>query len=275
MAKKDDQFDEPEKVFVHTKPISVWRDPEGILMPGKPTSVWKQLVAHLCIGFLVMSLVMLYFSSTGSPQAGLLEIGISSLLFVVLFLLVLKFFPYVAKIITTILIIGVGISFIFINYHFLKTEKKDASFQQLLVGDLFVHKIMKTVQEEQIMVATDEEGREPVSTLKEKISSPDQLKMFLSNPLPSEMESPRVTSLAPLEKEEVSFPVKKNTMQTVAINLYDSSLPPSKFSFDFIHDELVASLEFREVVSPLFENMLSVCEPYLAKPSDDGLIPIK
>ena len=83
-------------------------------------NTWKHMVAHVCIWFLVIILVMVYFTSTGSPQAGLLEVGVSALIFVALFHLVMKFFPLVSKIIT-----GncnrFGIALIFVNYHYLKS----------------------------------------------------------------------------------------------------------------------------------------------------------
>ena len=113
-------------------------------------NTWKHMVAHVCIWFLVIILVMVYFTSTGSPQAGLLEVGVSALIFVALFHLVMKFFPLVSKIITSVIVIGFGIALVFVNYHYLKVVKTDASLKQLLVGDLLVNKILKTIKKSQL-----------------------------------------------------------------------------------------------------------------------------
>jgi len=147
-------------------------EPAGIPPSHKPMNTWKHMVAHVCIWFLVIILVMVYFTSTGSPQAGLLEVGVSALIFVALFHLVMKFFPLVSKIITSVIVIGFGIALIFVNYHYLKVVKKDASLKQLLVGDLLVHKILKTIKKEPIALVTKEEIPQTVSESKYEKPSP-------------------------------------------------------------------------------------------------------
>ena len=133
MAEKNNQIEKYNKLT----------EPAGLAASRKPMNTWKHMVAHVCIWFLVIVLVMVYFTSTGSPQAGLFEVGGAALIFVVLFHLVMKFFPLVSKIITSVIVIGFGIALIIINYHYLKVVKTDASLKQLLVGDLLVHKILK------------------------------------------------------------------------------------------------------------------------------------
>lgn len=138
----------------------------------KSMNTWKHMVAHVCIWFLVILLVMVYFTSTGSPQAGLLEVGASALTFVVLFHLVMKFFPLISKIITSIIVIGFGISLIFVNYHYLNVVKPEASLKQLLVGDLLVQKILKTIKREPITtVAKEEIPKTVLAPIPEKPSS--------------------------------------------------------------------------------------------------------
>src|SRR3989339_2227672 len=162
-------------------------EPAKIPPPHRPMNTWKHMVAYLCIWFLAAVLVMVYFTSTGSPQAGLLEVGVSALIFVALFHLVMKFFPFVSKIITSVIVIGFGIALIFVNYHYLKVVKKDASLKQLLVGDLLVHKILKTIKKEPIVLVTKEEIPQTVSESEhEKLSSavsPDQLKTTIADPI--------------------------------------------------------------------------------------------
>lgn len=172
--------------------------------PHKPMNTWKHLVAHVCIWFLVVVLIMVYFTSTGSPQAGLLEVGTSALIFVVLFHLVMKFFPLVTKIITSVIVIGFGIALILVNYHYLKVVKKDASLKQLLVGDLLVHKILKTVKKEPIAFVIKEEMPETVTEPKYETPqlaiSIDQLKTTIANPIIADPELSRITALAPVVK---------------------------------------------------------------------------
>lgn len=125
--------------------------------PGRPTRTWEYIVAYLCIWFLVVALILVYFTSTGSPQAGLIEVGIFTSIFVFLFHLVIRFFPFISKIFSSVVIIGLGIALIYGNYYFLKIVKKDAPFEQLLIGDLLVNKIIKTTTEDQITVGAKKE----------------------------------------------------------------------------------------------------------------------
>lgn len=177
-------------------------EPERMLSPQRPMNTWKHMIVHVCILFLVIVLVMVYFSSTGSPQAGLLEVGISAFIFVALFHLVMKFFPFVSKIITSVIAIGFGIALIFVNYHYLKVVKTDATLRQLLVGDLLVHKIVKTIQKEPISVLTKKEIPQAVPETKPEQLSPavslDQLATTIAEPMTSDMHS-EALQLTPLE----------------------------------------------------------------------------
>ncbi|MCF6149839.1 MAG: hypothetical protein E3K37_14385 [Candidatus Kuenenia sp.] len=169
------------------------------------TKPWHRMVANFCIFFLIVTLTMVYFSYTGKPQAGLLEIGVSAFLFCILFHLVMKYFPLISKIITSLLAIGFAVSLVYINYHFLKVEKKDASLEELLVGDLFVDKIRKTFKKEPVSLAVREGVSEQLSVQKDQVSlgipSLDQLKATLFNPASSPFQSEYVTILSPVLKE--------------------------------------------------------------------------
>lgn len=190
-------------------------EPVKIPYPHKPMNTWKHMVAHVCIWFLVIILVMVYFTSTGSPQAGLLEVGVSALIFVALFHLVMKFFPLVSKIITSVIVIGFGIALVFVNYHYLKVVKTDASLKQLLVGDLLVNKILKTIKKEPITLVTKEEIPQTVSEPKyEKPSSaisPDQLKTTIADTITSvtNLEFLHITPPAPMIKTGTALITEK------------------------------------------------------------------
>lgn len=178
--------------------------------PHKPMNTWKHMVAHVCILFLVIALVLVYFTSTGSPQAGLLEVGVSAFIFVGLFHLVMKFFPLVSKIITSVIVIGFGIALILVNYHYLKVVKRNAPMKQLLVGDLIVHKILKTFKKEPFALATKQEVPETISepNYEKPLStiSLTQLKIPVAEPISvgPNLGLLHVTSPAPMIKTGVA-----------------------------------------------------------------------
>ena len=191
-------------------------EPAKISSPHKSMNTWKHMVAHGCILFLVIVLFMVYFTSTGSPQAGLLEVGASALIFVILFHFVMKFFPLISKIITSVIVIGFGMALIFVNYHYLRAVKTDAPLKQLLVGDLLVKKILKTINKEPIAVATKEGTPKTVSELNDgkpsPATSPDQLKIKLAEPATSGagVESIPATPPAPAIKTGTTLITKNN-----------------------------------------------------------------
>jgi hypothetical protein len=190
----------------------------------KSMNTWKHMVAHVCIWFLVIALVMVYFTSTGSPQAGLLEVGVAAFIFIALFHLVMKFFPLISKIITSIIAIGFGVALIFVNYHYLKVVKTDASFKQLLVGDLLVHKIVKTIQKEPITSLANKERPQTVPENKPENLSPevsfDQQTTPIAKPMSSDLNSVilQVTPLAPALTTKTFFTSEKNAIYALTNN---------------------------------------------------------
>jgi len=207
----------------------------------KTTSTWKHLVVHLCI--------LVYFTSTGSPQAGLLEVGICAFFFTVLFHFVVKFFPLVSKIITSLLIIGFSVALIFINYHFLKVVKKDAPLEQLLVGDLFVKKIMKTVKNESTPLKTEEELLTTTKGRKQEGAAPltnldKQLTVIIAKPVTAEVKSPKITKLATVNKGGFLLETKKQGNRLVSKNLH-SEIPLSEMTIKKDEQMVTAFLEKR------------------------------
>ena len=214
------------------------------------------MVAHVCIWFLVVVLIMVYFTSTGSPQAGLLEVGASALIFVVLFHLVMKFFPLITKIVTSVIVIGFGIALIFVNYHYLKAVKKDASLKQLLVGDLLVHKILKTVKKEPIALVTKEEIPKTVPEPKYEKPPPaislDQLKTTIADPITvgPDLESLHGTPLAPVVKIGTAFMTEKYKMESYVGIMTDGI---SRLAFSTKEcDPIVQQVTERKDLAPSF-----------------------
>lgn len=271
--------------------------------PHKPINTWKHIVAHLCIWFLVVVLVMVYFTSTGSPQAGLLEVGASALIFVVLFHLVMKFFPLITKIITSVIVIGFGIALILVNYHYLKVVKKDASLEQLLVGDLLVHKILKTIKKEPIVLVTREEIPKTVTEPKYEIPQPvislDQLKTTIADPIMADvdLEALHITTLAPVIKTGTVFMVGKHAMESSISSITEeisgltftakecgpivqpflerqalAFLSPLKF----IQETSIVQLQSHKIQPPVSETTESIEIPMikLSEPLKKGRIPI-
>ena len=268
----------------------------------KPMNTWKHMVAHVCIWFLVILLVMVYFTSTGSPQAGLLEVGASALTFVVLFHLVMKYFPLISKIITSIIVIGFGISLIFVNYHYLNVVKPEASMKQLLVGDLLVHKILKTIKREPITTVAKEEIPKTVLASKPEIPSSaitsGQLKTTIPDTTRTETspESLQVTPPAPVIVNETPLVAKKDKpeLRTGLMNGEVSHLTSTKklretiaqqatkvkdlmpsSVFRVIQESSIVSLEehrLKPSISPMFE---SIDIKQLRAPLKEGRLPIQ
>lgn len=291
MTEKNNQTDKNNKLT----------EPAVIPAPRKPMNTWKHMVAHVCIWFLVIILVMVYFTSTGSPQAGLLEVGISALIFVALFHLVMKFFPLVSKIITSVIVIGFGIALIFVNYHYLKVVKKDASLKQLLVGDLLVHKILKTIKKEPIVLVTKEEI--PTAVLEsehEKLplaASLEQLKTTVADTITSgtNLEFLRITPPAPVIKMGTAFVTGKYKMESYVGNMTEEIshltfttkerepivqqaterkyLMPS-FLRGGIQETSITTLKDQKIQRPISEMTESIHMIKLCEPLKEGRMPI-
>ncbi|MBI2469697.1 MAG: hypothetical protein HYV59_00425 [Planctomycetes bacterium] len=256
-------------------------EPAKMSSPQKPMNTWKHMVAYVCIWFLVVVLVMVYFTSTGSPQAGLLEVGASALIFVALFHLVMKFFPLVAKIITSIIVIGFGIALIFVNYHYLKVVKKDASLEQLLVGDLLVHKILKTIEKEPIALVTKEEIPKTVSEPTYEKPSPaislDQIKTTIAAPITAgtNLELLHITPPAPVIKTGTAFMTEKYKMESHAGMMHEEI---SRLTFTTKEREpIVQHVTERKDLMPSFllgviqETSITALKDHKIQPSISGM----
>ncbi|HHT9137815.1 MAG TPA: hypothetical protein ACFYEK_11315 [Candidatus Wunengus sp. YC60] len=267
----------------------------------KPMNTWKHMVAYVCIWFLVIVLVMVYFTSTGSPQAGLLEVGVSALIFAVLFHLVMKFFPLVSKIITSVIVIGFGIALIFVNYHYLKVVKKDASLEQLLVGDLLVHKILKTIKKEPIALVTKEEI--PKTVLEPTYEKPslaislDQVKTTIAAPITAgtNLEFLHITPPAPVIKTGTAFMTEKYKMESYVGNMTEEI---SRLTFitkerepivqqvteekyltpllllEVIRETPTKALKDQEIQRPISEMTASIHMIKLCEPIKEGRMPV-
>jgi hypothetical protein len=276
-------------------------EPAKISSPHKSMNTWKHMVAHGCILFLAIALFMVYFTSTGSPQAGLLEVGASALIFVILFHLVMKFFPLISKIITSVIVIGFGMALIFVNYHYLKAVKTDASLKQLLVGDLLVQKILKTINKEPLTVVTKEEIPKTVSESNHGKPSPamslDQLKITIAEPATSGagLESIPVTPPTPAIKTGTTLITKNNTPELsggitteevsrlafitkvrgpIALQVTEKKDIVPSLMHGVIQETSIITLQDRQVLPPVSGmaesiHVIKLCEPFI-----EGSVPI-
>lgn len=181
--------------------------------------IWKHIIVYLCIWFLVIALILIYFTITGSPQAGLLEVGISTLIFIFSFYFVIKFFPFISKIFSLVIVTGFGIALVCMNYHFLKIVKKDAPFEQLLIGDLLTSKIVKSVKKQPVTLATKKDISQTTSKYEKSLQviSLDQLKKSVANVTIAGTELSPMTPLALSMKAEPLFIGEKYKIRTTAM----------------------------------------------------------
>ncbi len=102
----------------------------------------KSAIVYLCATFFVITLLFIYMSFRGEPQAGLIEVGASSALFVIFLVVTRKILPQSANVISNIISILLAIIFISANYYLQVSENKNAALRDLLIGDLIVKKIV-------------------------------------------------------------------------------------------------------------------------------------
>lgn len=247
--------------------------------PGRHMGTWKYIVAYLCIWFMVVAFILVYFTSTGSPQAGIIEVGIFTSIFVFLFHLVIRFFPFISKIFSSVVIIGLGIALIYINYYFLRTVKKDAPFEQLLIGDLLLKKIIKNTGEDQTPIA--------IKKNKEVHKYEKPLPVISLNQLEKSMEAPTmagsllsnvivITPIHPVKESAISLMEKYSTESPK----YEKTLPalPLDRLKKFITGPVAAKYELPHITttaSTMRVKPMSIGKKYKTETHISGGIGIK
>lgn len=103
---------------------------------------FNRIIIYTCIAFFVIAVIFVSFTYNGKWQAGLIEVGSSAFLFVI-FLHILKIIiPQSAgKIITTLSIL-IAVMLIYANLSLQRNKNKEYTFNELLVGDLLVKKLV-------------------------------------------------------------------------------------------------------------------------------------
>ena len=103
---------------------------------------FNRIMIYTCIAFFVIAVVFVSFTYNGKWQAGLIEVGSATFLFVI-FLHILKIIipQSSGKIITTLSIL-IAAMLIYANLSLQRNKNKEYSFNELLVGDLLVKKLV-------------------------------------------------------------------------------------------------------------------------------------
>ncbi len=125
---------------------------------------FKSVLVYLCITFFIFTLAFVYMSLRGRPQAGLIEVGGCSVLFVIFLHVIKRVLPSSASIIASILSIVIALSLIFANFHLQKSENIDYTLKEIIVGELLAKKFFKVEIEDQkpVYKEFDNENFEPI-----------------------------------------------------------------------------------------------------------------
>ena len=102
---------------------------------------FNRIIIYTCIALFVIAVIFVSFTYYGKWQAGLIEVGSATFLFVI-FLHILKIvIPQSSgKIITTLSIL-IAVMLIYANLSLQRNKNEEYTFNELLVGDLLVKKL--------------------------------------------------------------------------------------------------------------------------------------
>lgn len=109
---------------------------------------FKSTLVYLCITFFIITVVFVYMSFRGKPQAGIIEVSCSATLFVIFLYVIKNVLPKAESIISTVLSILIAIIFIAANYYLQLKENKNYTIKQILIGDLLAKKLLSDKYDE-------------------------------------------------------------------------------------------------------------------------------
>ena len=109
---------------------------------------FKSILVYSCITFFIITVVFVYMSFRGKPQAGLIEVSCSATLFVIFLYVIKNILPKAESIITTILSILLAVFFVIANYYLQLNENENYSIKQILIGDLLAKKLLSDKYDE-------------------------------------------------------------------------------------------------------------------------------
>ncbi|MHC4268002.1 MAG: hypothetical protein ACYSTS_06010 [Planctomycetota bacterium] len=203
------------------------------LLPNEKLSSKVKLtkaIMYTCITFFVMTVVFVTLTYYGKWQAGLIEVSSAAFLFVI-FLHILKIVvpQYSGKIITALSVI-IAIILIYVNFSLQKSEHKEYTFKELLVGDLLVDKLVgkekklkdKLLAKKLKSIIPGEFAR--MKTEKDTIESPFEKpeKDLMGRPISLPLDKPNDVSLR--QEKSHPFSIPKETTNYKLVVAYNEGL---------------------------------------------------
>lgn len=103
---------------------------------------FNRIIIYATIAFFVIAVIFVGFTYYGKWQAGLIEVGSSVFLFVILLHVLKTVIPqYSGKTFTTLSVL-IALMFLFVNFSLQRGQNKRQTFNELLVGELLVKRII-------------------------------------------------------------------------------------------------------------------------------------
>ena len=101
----------------------------------------KTILIYLSITFFIITVIFIYLTFKGKPQAGLIEVGCSSVLFVIFLYVLQKVFPQSTGLVSIILSVLLAVTLLLSNYYLQVKEDEGYTFKEIVVGDLLTKKL--------------------------------------------------------------------------------------------------------------------------------------
>ncbi len=108
-------------------------------MPNKDKI--KSILIYLSITFFIITVVFIYMTFKGKPQAGLIEVGGSSVLFVLFLYALQKIYPQSAGITSIVLSVLLAVIFLLSNYYLQIKEDEKYTLREIVIGNLLTKKL--------------------------------------------------------------------------------------------------------------------------------------
>ena len=103
---------------------------------------FDRTIIYTCLAFFVVAVIFVSFTYNGKWQAGLIEVGSSTFLFVIFLYILRTIIPQSSgKIITTLSIL-IAVILIYANLSLQMNKNKEYTVKELLIGDLLVKKLI-------------------------------------------------------------------------------------------------------------------------------------
>ena len=132
----------PVKTLMHLFKAIFGQSKKKTDNPTSSHGRFNRIIIYSCIAFFVIAVIFVSFTYNGKWQAGLIEIGSAAFLFVI-FLHILKIIiPQSSGKIITMLSILIAAMLIYANLSLQRNKHREYSFNELLVGDLLVKKLV-------------------------------------------------------------------------------------------------------------------------------------